>query len=385
MRITILGSGSPNSPLAFRPIDIAKQLADHGHAVTIILPSADKYNHFKSDKSAQIQGVKLIQPWQLQTTSAFKNLLPYIFSSLPNIFKSRPNLIYISKPTPITILGLLPKLLLRIPVVIDMDDLGSEVMAAEGQSSLQVKVVAACEHIALRLASAVVVTSSFLESIVHDKYQDKPILLIPNGINIADYPAVTVKPLRSHIYYFGMLNRISLIEPLLRAVPRIVAAIPDTKFTIIGAGTALDEAKALTADIKMSGKVNFTGWQSQTDSRTFTQFGDLAICYQPNTRTVRAASNMKVFQYMAMGTLPVVSKVGDLPIYVESNRAGAVVAADDASALADTIIGLLNDPTERIARTLRARQTVEDNYTWLHLGNKINNFLGLLSSKQGKS
>jgi hypothetical protein len=45
-------------------------------------------------------------------------------------------MVLIYKPTPITVLGLMPKLLAPTSVVVDLDDLGAEVIRDEGRSRL---------------------------------------------------------------------------------------------------------------------------------------------------------------------------------------------------------------------------------------------------------
>jgi glycosyltransferase involved in cell wall biosynthesis len=118
----------------------------------------------------------------------------------------------------------------------------------------------------------------------------------------------------------------------------------------------------------------------------YVQFADIAICCQPDTPTVRAASNMKVFQYMAMGSVPVVSNVGDLAQYVQQGQAGAVVAADDTAELAATIVGLLQDPTRRTQLATTAYQLAQNEYSWQNLTNRLTALLAtLVTAKSGKA
>ena len=105
----------------------------------------------------------------------------------------------------------------------------------------------------------------------------------------------------------------------------------------------------MSRELGIEAAVAFTGWQTDMLAvQNYTQFADVGVCYMPDIRTVRAASNMKVFQYMAMGTVPVVSDVGDLRRYVQDGQAGVVVAPGNVEALADALIELLQDEERRV-------------------------------------
>jgi glycosyltransferase involved in cell wall biosynthesis len=380
MKVLVLSSGSYKSILALRVIALAQHLAKMGAKVTLIAPSADKYNNFTPDTTPVLSGVRVIQPWQLTTKSAIVNLVPYLFTSLAAVLRVRADVIYLCKPTPITIVGLLPRLLLRTPVILDLDDLGSEVMKLQGQSVLQYKLVAWCERVAMHYATGVVVASTYLETWVKETYPTKSVVIIPNGVEPTDYPVASKIVPRHAIYYFGAVNRLSLIETLLRSLPAVIGEIPDTIVTIVGGGSALPEAKRIVEELSLTASVTFTDWVAFLDIQKYVQPADVAICYQPDALTMRAASNMKVFQYMAMSTVPVVSDVGDLASYVDYGRIGAVVPAEDLTRLSHTLIGLLNDDKKRTRISLAARKAAENEYSWAARAEKLSDFMKTFSN-----
>lgn len=373
-KLLMLSTGSYAGTLTIRLRDIARHLGSE-FDVTVMSPSADKYNNFTPDMSLKPTGHKLIQPWQFKTTSPVLNLIPYLFSGLFHVLKSRADIVYIYKPTPITVIGLVGRLFGR-QVVLDMDDLGSEVMKLEGQSRLTVALVEFCEKVTMRYASSMVVTSTLLESMVRQKYPTKPVLRLPNGVEPGDYAPASRESLRNSVYFFGAINRLNLIEDMLRAIPAVVAAIPDAHFTIAGGGSALDDAKKLVRTLGVADSVTFTGWLSDMHAiQRHTRYGDIGICYQPDGRTNRAASNMKVFQYMAMRTVPLVSDVGDLHEYVADGAAGVVVEPENGGALSLAIIELLRDAPRRSRLTDRAYELATTDYTWQHRADTLREFI----------
>jgi glycosyltransferase involved in cell wall biosynthesis len=333
--------------------------------ITIIAPSADKYNDFKPDYALKSEFARLIQPWQLATRSFMLNLIPYLFSSLASIIRARADAVIIYKPTPITVLGLVPKLLSRAAVVVDLDDLGAEVIRNEGRSRLTYSLVDWSERFCVRHADAVAVASTTLREHVRQFHPGKPILMLPNAVEPGEYQVVTEQRPRHGVYFFGALNRLDLIKDLLHAMPTVLNQVPDTHLTIIGGGTALDDAKSMCRELGIEAAVACTGWQTDMLAvQKYTQFADVGVCYMPDIRTVRAASNMKVFQYMAMGTVPVVSDVGDLRTYVQDGQAGVVVPPGSVPALAGTLVELLQDDEARVRMAKEARQLAGDEHSW---------------------
>ena len=380
MKLLMLGSGSYKSGLTYyRLLALAKELGKLDYDVYAVVPSADKYNDYTPDKKASVKGIKLVQPWQFVTKNDFVNLLPYLITATVSSIRIKPQLIYLFKPTPITIIGLIPKIIFRVPLVLDLDDLGSEVMRLQKQSVLQVKLVSMCERIALRYADAVVVASTYLETLVKEQYPHKSVLVLSNGVDPQLYkPAKNLK-VWDGVYYFGVLNRINLIETFLRALPQTLKQVPDTRVTILGDGSALPESRSLATKLGIEDQVTFVGWTLAEDLHKYVQAGDLAVCIQPDIPTVRACSNVKVFQYMSLGSVPVVSDVGDLGRYVKAGQGteqvGVVVPPEDPDALARSLVSTLKNKKGRAEMAKKARRAAMTEYAWSSLAKKLDQFL----------
>ena len=78
-----------------------------------------------------------------------------------------------------------------------------------------------------------------------------------------------------------------------------------------------------------------------------------------------------MFQYQALGLATVVTRVGDLPLYVENGEAGVVVEAGDKAGLTDALVSLLSDNTRRNNLAKRARVLAETRYAWSILASQI--------------
>lgn len=379
MKILMLLSATPHSSLSHRGLNFAIQLQRQGHHVTILAPSHDKYSHFNADDTATIEGVSLRYPRMFLPKSRFVGLASYTLSALLITLTFKSDVVVITKPTPLTVIGLVGRWRKGVRIVVDLDDLGSEVMAKESQSALLVRMVAACERLATRQADGVIVASRLLAAETKLHYPSKALILLSNGVDPDEFkPVIGTRP--QHLIFFGGLNRSALLEPVLRALPSVVANHPTIKIDILGGGSALADLQSEAVRLGLMSNISFHGWIKLESFRNYTQSGDIGICIMPNERTTAACSNQKVFQYMALGLCTVVSDVGDLPTYVQHGKAGRVVAAQDIAQLSATLNELLSDEQSAKLLAQKGRTLTSTTYSWQHLSSRLAVFLSTLQA-----
>lgn len=388
MKILMLGSGSIKSNFTYRLLALGKALRQRGHRVAIITPKADKYNNFVPEKIDNIDGVRILQPFQFATKRLEVNLLPYMFAAARLVLREKPDLVYIYKPTPISLVGLIARLR-RIPVILDMDDLGSEVMKIEGHPLHQRKLVEWSERLAARWATGIITASTFLQQHYAGMFPKKSVLWVPNGVELDWFGPVQAGRRKKQIVFMGSLNRKSILEPLFDVLPKVLKKHPSTHVLIIGDGQYMEYFKSKAKELKLEKHIIFTGWLPLAQARLQLHAGDIGYNYMPDELTVRAASNMKVPQYMARGVVPLVSNVGDLPEAVAHGKAGYVVAADDPDALEQALSKALAD-ADRPKKAIRARRHARQTFDWAKLAKGVDEWLqatasGLLTRGQNRS
>ncbi len=379
MKITFLVSGSIRSNFSYRPLALAKSLQKLGHEVSIIAPKADKYNDFIPEEIHEISGVNILQPFQFSTKRLEINLFPYLFGALLKIFTEKADLIYIYKPTPISIVGLISKLFSQTTVISDFDDLGSEVMRIEGHPTYLRKLVEWSEKLAVKYSDRVVVASSFLLEKYSKEFPRKPMLVIPNGVETdwLDSPIKTDKEKR--VVFFGSINRENILNPLFDALPEVTQKHPDLEVLIIGDGKFLSNFKEKSERLGISKNIIFTGWQSIKDAKPRLRMGDIGYNYMPDEVTTRAASNMKVPQYMSRGVVPLVSNVGDLSKTIGNGTAGYISKPDPIS-LKETLLVALDD-SDRMLKAKESISLATANLCWDNLAMTFDNWIDQKTNK----
>jgi len=374
MKILFFVSGSIRSNFSYRTLSLARSLHTLGHDVSIVAPKADKYNNFIPESIEVIDGVRILQPFQFTTKRLEINLLPYMFGAIKILFRERPDLIYIYKATPISIVGLLGKLFWKTPIIVDFDDLGSEVMKIEGHPIHQRKLVEWSENIAAWYADRIVAASHFLFDHYHKKFPTKPIYVLPNGVDVEWFETPLVTETQPRIVFMGSINRMSILEPLFDALPTIIKAVPNVKVLIMGDGKFLPYFKEKCALLHLSDAVTFTGWLDIAAARAHLHEGDIGYNYMPREKTIVAASNMKISQYMSRGVVPLVSDIIDMHTDPAFQNASYIAEANDLKAFEAASLRALSDP-KKMEKAKAARAFALERFDWNMLASSFNQWI----------
>jgi D-inositol-3-phosphate glycosyltransferase len=117
--------------------------------------------------------------------------------------------------------------------------------------------------------------------------------------------------------------------------------------------------RRLAADLGIPDRVTFTGKRQRDELYLYYGAGDIVTTtpwYEPFGLTPLEA--------MACGRPVVGSAVGGLTFTVDDGKTGYLVPPEDPALLAGRFLHLLTDEQGRIEMGIRARQRVEDHFTW---------------------
>lgn len=370
MKIAFMTAGTIKGSLSYRPLAFARELVRKGHDVYVFAPRFDKYSTFKDERITEIDGVKIMRPWQLKTFSFEIGLLPYIISSIVMLYRLNPDLIHMFKPNPLTLTGLFIKFLRKTPVILDLDDMDSDVMKIENNPKLKVKLVEISEKLAARSVNSMTAASKFLYELY--SLNKNKVTYMPNGaafIKAQDVNKNNVS--EAKIVFVGAMNRINILEPLFHALKSLKEQGVKVSATVIGDGEYFQYFRDLAKRLKVNDRVRFTGLISQDQLHKYIKSGDIGYCYMPNELTTRACSSMKVFQYMQFGAVPLVSNVGDLPSYTFNGKAGYIAKHDNNKDLVQKIITILKNKEDKIEKIKYSQKNAAKKFSWRVLASEL--------------
>ncbi len=166
--------------------------------------------------------------------------------------------------------------------------------------------------------------------------------------------------------YVGVMGKQEGIDYLLRAIRHIVLELgrTDVHFGLVGAGTSLEEMKALARELGVADYVTFTG--RVPDGEMLAMLNTADVCVNPDiANELNDKSTMnKIMEYMALGK-PIVQFDLAEGRY-SAQQASLFAIKNDAPDLARKIVELLDDPVRRARMGQYGRRRVESELEWRH-------------------
>ena len=275
--------------------------------------------------------------------------------------------------------------LLRVPLVFDFQGSMTSEMIDHRFLSPRGKIVPfirGMERQIDRLPQKILTSSQNAARVLTDEFQvDASKILVLSDCANADAfgpvddagRALRTRELQAHlqipedrkiIVYIGLLAQYRGTDVLLDAAARLLARRPNTHFVIIGFPN-IDEYQARAQKLGIADHVAFPGRVPYEDVPRWLSLGDVAV--EPKMSATEAAG--KVLNYMAMG-LPVVAF--DIPVMHEYlGDLGVFAPLGDATAFANQIEMLLDNPDRARAMGLALRERAQQLFSWEHAGREI--------------
>ncbi|MEU0663055.1 glycosyltransferase family 4 protein [Streptomyces lavendulocolor] len=166
-------------------------------------------------------------------------------------------------------------------------------------------------------------------------------------------------------------------DTLIRAMPAILARVPDAVLLIVGGGPYDKDLRRLAADTGVAGSVRFTGGVPWEELPAHYGAGDV---FAMPCRTRRGGLDVEglgiVYLEASATGLPVVAgDSGGAPDAVLDGETGWVVRGGSPAESADRIVTLLEDPELRQRMGERGRAWVEEKWRWDLLAEELKTLL----------
>lgn len=143
------------------------------------------------------------------------------------------------------------------------------------------------------------------------------------------------------------------IATLLRAIPHVVAKMPQARFDIAGDGPCREELRGLARTLNIADQVTFHG--TSHDIPAFLCRARLFVL-----PSLSEGISLTLLEAMARGLPVVATNVGGNPEVVDAGATGLLVPPGDAKALAESIVELLTDMARCQRMGATGRQRVEN-------------------------
>ena len=169
--------------------------------------------------------------------------------------------------------------------------------------------------------------------------------------------------------YVGAIRPWQGLDILIDAAHLITDALGDIKVLIVGGGEGLAELKDTAEKEGMLTMFGFPGAVPHSDIPLLIAVSE--VCLAPFVRG-RAASPIKIYEYMASGKPVVASRIPGLD-FIEEKKLGILVTPEDPAELAKAVVHLLKAPEEAREMALRGQAYVRENCSWSAVARRVMN------------
>lgn len=218
-----------------------------------------------------------------------------------------------------------------------------------------------------------VVLSEFLKQrAINHGVSEHQIDIVPNGVNTSHFDTDTVsenkkKTLRKKhdladkkiIFTASRLAVKNGIGEVIRAMPTILADVPNAVFVIAGTGELDATLKQLVKELDLEKHVRFVGFVSHDELPAYLVISDVFI--RPS---LSEGFGNSFVEALSCGVPIIGTRVGGIPDFLEHEKTGLFADVGDPHDIARQIVRLFEDDT--LARTIatNGQQMVKEHYEW---------------------
>jgi len=166
------------------------------------------------------------------------------------------------------------------------------------------------------------------------------------------------------ITYVGGFGPHRGLRLAIMAMPKILQTINRAKLVLVGDGNDKKELQKLASNYDLEGKVVFTGWVPMNDVPKYIDKCDVGIIPHFSSEHTETTIPHKLFQYMYLQKVVVVSNCRPLERIVSETQAGLVFNSGDETDLADAIIKLYENEHLRTRMGENGKMAVLRKYNW---------------------
>ena len=225
------------------------------------------------------------------------------------------------------------------------------------------------DRLSERFVDRFIVVSDSLRDMIIDKrgVRSDKVIRIYNGIEVERYsPALgdhdrirTELGIDQDTVLIGAVGRLVWqkgFEFLIKSMPMVIKACPNSKVLIIGDGPLKTQLMVISEKLKVKDKIIFAGFRS--DIREILSAIDILVI-----PSLLEGFPMIILEGMAMAKPIIATRIDGITEQITDGETGLLVSSWDANGLAKAIIRLINDHNLAVRLGLKGRERVEKDFS----------------------
>lgn len=355
----------------------ATTLIDKNYQVVVICPKEKSQAYYETVNSVIVCRYPEPPTWNGFIGYIFEygySLVAMFIISLFVFFRHGFDIIHAHNPPDIMVLIAMFYKIFRKKFIFDHHDLSPELYLAksDGEGNKYVhRALIFFEKLSFRIADHVISTNqSYREiALTRGKIDSSKITIVRNGPEKSQLSAIEPDSLLRQrasilIGYIGEMGFQDGLDYFIRSLDHLSKDFNKHDFcaVLIGSGDAVESLKVLIAQLGLTDKVYWVGYQPDSIWRPLLASVDICVVPDPTNPFNDRSTMMKITDYMALSK-PIVAF--DLPEHRVTAGDSAIYApANNEYEFAKLITDLIDDPGKRLSMGQLGRDRLHNNLTW---------------------
>ncbi len=218
----------------------------------------------------------------------------------------------------------------------------------------------------------IVLSEAMRQSLIkRHKIPPENIVKIYNGIEIEEYnpdlkevrnkklEVKRVLGLKNDVLVIGAIGRLVWqkgFEYLIRAAPEVLDKFPKARFLIVGEGPLKNKLILISEKLNVADRITFAGFRSDIKEI----LASIDVLAMPS---LLEGLPMVLLEAMAMAKTIVATRIDGITEVLENDKTGLLVTAKNSHALAEAIVGILNDKAKANFFGQNAREVAKERFS----------------------
>ncbi|MEX2123359.1 MAG: TIGR04063 family PEP-CTERM/XrtA system glycosyltransferase [Woeseia sp.] len=275
--------------------------------------------------------------------------------------------------------GLAAMVMRNCPLVYEMRSSWEDAAVSSGtttEGSLRYKLSRALETWVVRRAQAVTVICDGLKrELISRGISEEKLSVVPNALpadmfSLSTHAQSTAVRQRFGlgdnrvIGFFGSFFEWEGVDSLVKAMPKITAAVPNARLLLAGGGRQESFLRELVGERSLNDCVIFAGRIGPEAIREFYGAADVMVYPRISDRLTEMVTPLKPLEAMAQNTPVIASDIGGHRELIENEKTGFLYHAGDNNALAAKVVEVLGGGSAIDDVIRAARQRVDRERRW---------------------
>jgi len=362
--------------------ELARALRKYNHKVRICF-----INRFVGEGPGEKtlrEVLKIYLGRYLGAINALLSNVIYFFREWKRIHKERPDMLLVRYNFLNFSIAIVGKIL-RIPCILEINAPGTYEKKVFSKSVIKLTLAGwFLERLMIQYAEAVYVVSHQLKQFYVKRNIPSPkIQVIFNGADERKFnPSISAKKVRDEyslgnkkvVGFIGSFHYWHGIDHIQSLILNILSNYNNTVFLMVGYGPLKNNLENFVEKQEIADKVFLPGYIEYDNIPFYLAAMDVVIAPYPDY-TFFYYSPIKLFEYMAAGKCVIATAIGQIKEVIQDGINGMLFQPGNYDEMLEKTLLLLQNNSLRETMGKAARKTIEENYTWRHTAEKLNEII----------